>query len=401
MGAHIARDGGPAAAGDRGRELRGIDYTLPVASAQVKSAVLLAGLGARGRTTVLEPVADARPHRAHARGGRRARSGGRARSRSSRPSALRLAEVVVPGDISSAAPFLVAAALLPGSTLTVHDVGLESAAQRASSTCSSGWAFASASSTSGASAGELVGDVEIRRTQPLRRDARSTAREVPRSSTSCRSSRCSGRSRTATTDVTGAEELRAKETDRIETVTAALRAIGVRIEAAPGRLRGARAFPPGRAGERRRRRRPPDRDARRGRGRGLARGRRLEGAECVGVSFPGFFDLLASVSTMIVAIDGPAGAGKSTVARALAERLGFRYLDTGAMYRSLTWLALQRGMPLDEGPAARPPCVAKARSPSTTTGACSSPTATSRPRSGRCASTGWFRSSRVIPRCVR
>ena len=52
---------------------------------------------------------------------------------------------------------------------------------------------------------------------------------------------------------------------------------------------------------------------------------------------------------MIVAIDGPAGAGKSTVARLLAERLGFRYLDTGAMYRALTWLALQRGLPLDRG----------------------------------------------------
>ena len=53
---------------------------------------------------------------------------------------------------------------------------------------------------------------------------------------------------------------------------------------------------------------------------------------------------------MVKAIDGPAGAGKSTVARALAERLGFRYLDTGAMYRALTWLAMQRGVDLgDEG----------------------------------------------------
>jgi CMP/dCMP kinase len=52
---------------------------------------------------------------------------------------------------------------------------------------------------------------------------------------------------------------------------------------------------------------------------------------------------------LIVAIDGPAGAGKSTVARALAQRLGFRYLDTGAMYRALTWLALQRGLPLGDG----------------------------------------------------
>ena len=49
---------------------------------------------------------------------------------------------------------------------------------------------------------------------------------------------------------------------------------------------------------------------------------------------------------MVVAIDGPAGAGKSTVARALAERLGFRYLDTGAMYRALTWVAMKRELDL-------------------------------------------------------
>jgi cytidylate kinase len=54
---------------------------------------------------------------------------------------------------------------------------------------------------------------------------------------------------------------------------------------------------------------------------------------------------------VIIAIDGPAGAGKSTVARGLAERLGFRYLDTGAMYRALTWLALRKGVALDDGDA--------------------------------------------------
>jgi CMP/dCMP kinase len=52
---------------------------------------------------------------------------------------------------------------------------------------------------------------------------------------------------------------------------------------------------------------------------------------------------------VIIAIDGPAGAGKSTVARSLAERLGFRYLDTGAMYRALTWLAKNENVPLDKG----------------------------------------------------
>jgi CMP/dCMP kinase len=54
---------------------------------------------------------------------------------------------------------------------------------------------------------------------------------------------------------------------------------------------------------------------------------------------------------MIVTIDGPAGAGKSTVARRLAERFGLRYLDTGAMYRALTWLALEDRIDLENGPA--------------------------------------------------
>lgn len=52
---------------------------------------------------------------------------------------------------------------------------------------------------------------------------------------------------------------------------------------------------------------------------------------------------------MIVAIDGPAGSGKSTVASLLARRLGFRYLDTGAMYRALTWVASRDGADLTDG----------------------------------------------------
>ena len=86
---------------------------------------------------------------------------------------------------------------------------------------------------------------------------------------------------------------------------------------------------------------------------------------------------------MIVAIDGPAGAGKSTVARRLAERLGFRYLDTGAMYRALTWLARRSGVPLGNGDqlgelaAENPVGFDESRAAS------GSRTPTSRPRSGR------------------
>ena len=51
----------------------------------------------------------------------------------------------------------------------------------------------------------------------------------------------------------------------------------------------------------------------------------------------------------VIAIDGPAGSGKSTLARLLAERLGFAYLDTGAMYRAVAFLALHEGVALDDG----------------------------------------------------
>src|SRR5581483_1261043 len=118
--------------------------------------------------------------------------------------------------------------------------------------------------------------------------------------------------------------------------------------AASRRVRRARdaGAPAGR--HHRRRRRSPDRDARRRCGGRVARGRAARGRRQRRDQLPRLLRPTSLRESMIVTIDGPAGAGKSTVARALAQRLGFRYLDTGAMYRSLTWLALKRGMPLGE-----------------------------------------------------
>jgi 3-phosphoshikimate 1-carboxyvinyltransferase len=105
--------------------LHGIDYELPVASAQVKSAVLLAALHASGTTTVVEPA----PTRDHTELMLEA-AGVPVRRRPTSVTVgptgepLRLGEVAVPGDFSSAAPLLVAAALVPGSDVTVHDLGL-------------------------------------------------------------------------------------------------------------------------------------------------------------------------------------------------------------------------------------------------------------------------------------
>src|SRR5205823_12731286 len=119
MGAHIEATNGRAPLTIEGAEsLRGIEYSLPVASAQVKSAVLLAGLNADGATTVVEPV-QTRDHTELMLEAAGARVRRRPASVTVEPvGTLQLPEVAVPGDFSAAAPFIVAATLLAGSELT-------------------------------------------------------------------------------------------------------------------------------------------------------------------------------------------------------------------------------------------------------------------------------------------
>jgi 3-phosphoshikimate 1-carboxyvinyltransferase len=123
MGAEIETTDGLAPVRVRGRPLRGIDYALPVASAQLKSAILLAGLLAEGSTSVQEP----RQSRDHTErmlrylGAQIDQSGNRLIVKSTK---LSNAPISVPGDLSSAAFFLAAAAILPGSAITVRDVGV-------------------------------------------------------------------------------------------------------------------------------------------------------------------------------------------------------------------------------------------------------------------------------------
>ena len=387
-----------------GRPLRSIRYELPVASAQVKSAILLAGLYATAETTVVEPSVT-RDHtelmlarRGCASGGRRARracgpSTASSRSRSTcRATSPRPPPFIVGGD---AAPGLGAAhprgqrqpdAHRPARRPRAHGgprhrlqpPHRQRRAGRPTSRCDTqSWS---------------------RRTS-MPREVPSLVDELPLFALAA--SMAHGDS-----VVTGAGELRAKETDRVEPTTEALRAVGRHIRATtdgfhvrgvPTRVRGGTVDSRG-----------DHRIAMLGAvaGLGVAGGRRDRGRRVRGSKLPRFLRpaRLAARSLhtrMIVAIDGPAGAGKSTVARALAERLGYRYLDTGAMYRALTWLALR------EAAAARPRRRAgragarATRSSWTSAAASTSRASTSRRRSGSRGSTAVVPSSPGIRRCER
>jgi 3-phosphoshikimate 1-carboxyvinyltransferase len=225
----------------RGGGLRGIAYTPPVASAQVKSAVLLAGLGAEGETAVHEPV----PTRAHTEdllaaagadvevvsggdGGRTVRL---------RPSALAPLVLDVPGDPSHAAFWVVAACITPGSDVVVDDVYLGPG--RAG--------FLDVLGRMGADV-ERVGEASVRaRYGPLRGTEVGGA-EVPSLIDEIPVLAVAGAVADGPTLIGGAAELRVKESDRIANVSDGLRAFGVEVETrADGfvvgggaRLRGAR-----------------------------------------------------------------------------------------------------------------------------------------------------------------
>lgn len=273
--------------------LRGIDYRLPVASAQVKSAVLLAGLNADRPTTVVEP-APSRDHTELMLEAAGARLRRRAHAVTVEPAgALRLGEVLVPGDFSSAAPLLVAAAIIPGSDLTVHDVGLNP--RRAALLDVLERMGARVSVFNRRRAGrEPVGDVQVQAGELVATRVR--AEEVPALVDELPLVALLASHARGETVVSGAAELRVKESDRIEAVTDALRATGAHVRSredgwtvrgVPARLRGGRIDSRG-----------DHRIAMLGAVAGLAsrEGVEIGGAEAVAVSFPGFYELVEAVA---------------------------------------------------------------------------------------------------------
>jgi 3-phosphoshikimate 1-carboxyvinyltransferase len=294
MGARVeTSDGRPPVTVEGVERLHAIDYRLPVASAQVKSAVLLAGLLAGGRTTVVEPE----PTRDHTELMLES-AGVRVQRRPTSvsvepPERLVLPRVDVPGDVSAAAPFVVAATLLSGSELTVHGVGLNPRRTGLLDVLERMGARIAVYNRRRLG-GEAVGDLEVR-SAPLVATTVTSA-EVPRMVDELPLLVLAAGMARGETVVQGVGELRVKESDRVESVTTALRSVGVRVSSARDqfRVRGVPSRPKGGGMESR----GDHRIAMLGAVAGLVsrEGVELEGADAVAVSFPGFFDLLATIA---------------------------------------------------------------------------------------------------------
>jgi 3-phosphoshikimate 1-carboxyvinyltransferase len=290
MGARAALE--PLRVGGGGR-LRGITHPLPVASAQVKSALLLAGLYASGTTTVIEPAVT-RDHTElmlAAMGAAVSRPAPGTVSVTA-PAELRPVDVTVPGDLSAAAFWLVAAGL-GGGGIRIEGVGINptrTAILRLAASIGIRVEVARPR-TQGA---EPVADLEIGSGGELRpfEIGPALAAELIDELPVLAVAACG---LPGTSRVTGAAELRVKESDRIAAMTEGLRRMGARITEledgfeveGPSPLEGARVDSHG--------------DHRVAMALGIAglvaRGTtEIEGAECAAVSYPGFWDQLESMS---------------------------------------------------------------------------------------------------------
>lgn len=369
MGARIEGrgEGNYAPLAIQGGKLQGIYYQSPVASAQIKSCLLLAGLWAQGETAVNEPSLS-RDHTerifsyfnipyerkdlaVHLRA---------CEGFSPRP-------IRVPGDISSAAFFLVGALLLPDSRLLLRDVGINPTRtgildalreMGARITVKRERLFGE----------EPAADLLVESSQL--RGIKIGGSLIPRMIDEIPIFALAAAQAFGKTEISDAKELRVKESDRLAAIAAELVKLGVKIEEKEdglvihggGALKGAKADSWGdhrlammltMAGF-------------------LAKGEtKIQNVTCIDTSFPQFpllckrlaqasfesgQDKTKSISKkkpvknkLIIAIDGPVGSGKSTIAKLLAQELKYTYIDSGAMYRALGLKATEKEISWDEG----------------------------------------------------
>ncbi|MCC6807855.1 MAG: 3-phosphoshikimate 1-carboxyvinyltransferase [Deltaproteobacteria bacterium] len=378
LGAEIATTDGHAPVTVTPKPLKGATVRLETTSAQVKSAVVLAALFAEEATRLYEPelTRDHTERLMAALGFPLAVEGEDQDGKTAivvrpfsgvRPKGF---AVWVPGDPSSAAFWAVLASLVPGSDVTLIDVSLNPTRTGFVNVLRRMGAQIEVTER-GASAGEPWGDLRIRAAEKLEattvggHEAHMAIDELP--IVMIAMAFAEGRS-----EITDAGDLRNKESDRIQAMAAVLKALKIDHEVRPdgiaitGVPRDKRA--PAQANV------EAELDHRIALSAAVAgligpAPMSIAGFEAAGVSYGAFLQevktltgearppsdaALARRKPITVAIDGPAGAGKSTVSKRLAERLGYTLVDTGAIYRSVALLTLRAGVDPNNAEAVAP-----------------------------------------------
>lgn len=291
MGAEIrSEDGGRAPLTIRGGKLRALDYSLSVPSAQVKSAILLAGLYAGGPSSVTEPVRT-RDHTELALREFGARlETAKTTVRIYPEPKLTPQQLNVPGDLSAAVFLIAAAMILPGSNVVLHAVGVNPTRARVLDFLISIGASIHPTSVL-MRHGELVGDLSVRHGELAGGDIRGA--EVAEMIDELPMLAALGPFTEKGIEIHDARELRVKESDRIATLAEGLRRMGAQVEEFPdgmrvagksaGKLKGAEIDPQG--------------DHRIAMALAVAAlgaegNTTIRDADCAGVSFPEFFEVL-------------------------------------------------------------------------------------------------------------
>ena len=381
MGARIETVGGrPPVRIAGGARLQGQRVVTEVASAQVKSALLLGGLYANGPTTVVEPAVT----RDHTE--RMLRSFGcELTSRDGRttlqpPQRLTGARVAVPADFSSAAFFIVAGCIAGAAPLIIERVGVNPTRTGLLELLSLMGADLRLINHRNHGA-EPVADIEVRPSRLRGIDV--PARLVPLAIDELPVLFVAAACADGVTTVTDAAELRVKESDRIAAMARGLRVLGIAAEPRPDGIRIKGGRPTGGVVE-------SAGDHRVAMSLAVLALRAAGPVEIrdvanVATSFPGFAETArsmgfhvvveqdsghsrsgsaagfesgpkdprtgrAAASVSVVTIDGPGGSGKGTVGRLVAERLGWHLLDSGALYRLVALAGLDAGLGADDEP---------------------------------------------------
>jgi 3-phosphoshikimate 1-carboxyvinyltransferase len=354
-----------------GGVLSSLSYRLPVASAQVKSALLLAGLVGGVEVRLIEPgrSRDHTERMFHAcRIGIGSGPGkdGWEVILSDPPEAIEPLDMGIPGDFSSAAFAILLGLLGPGpGPLVLKGVGLNETRTRLLPVLERMGGRIAVENPSGGDGGEPVGDLVIHPSDLEGCDV--GGGEIPGLIDEVPILAAGAARAQGITRITGARELRVKETDRIRAMVENLRALGVEVEELEDGMEIQGSDRPLRGGVQSF---GDHRIAMAFGVLGALPGNEIEvrGSDVVGVSFPGFWSFLEEASRgwaggpgvsrgstpPVVTLDGPAGSGKSTTAREVASRLGFLHLDSGALYRALTYALLSGGVPEEEWPDLSP-----------------------------------------------